>query len=68
MITMTELPKAAIVRIAKAAGAERIGEEAANTLVAAAEEYVAAVAKKAVGVADLCGRVTLKAEDINLVK
>ncbi|HJJ36670.1 MAG TPA: NFYB/HAP3 family transcription factor subunit [Methanocorpusculum sp.] len=65
---MSELPKAAIVRIAKAAGAERIGEEAAVALVAAAEEYVAAVAKKAAGIAELCNRVTIKADDIKFAK
>lgn len=65
---MTELPKAAVVRIAKAAGAERIGDEAAAALVAAAEEYIAAVAQKAAGIAELCGRVTVKADDIKFAK
>ena len=65
---MTELPKAAVVRIAKAAGAERIGDEAAAALVAAAEEYIAAVAQKANGIAELCGRITIKADDIKFAK
>lgn len=65
---MSELPKAAVVRIAKEAGVERIGEEAALALVAAAEEYIANVAKKAAGIAEICNRVTIKADDIKFAK
>jgi len=63
---MTELPKAAIVRIAKAAGAERVGEDAADALVKAVEAYAKALAKKATAIASHAGRKTLKAEDIKL--
>ena len=65
---MSELPKATIIRIAKAAGVERIGEEAAVALVEATEKYVASVAKKAAGIAELCNRITIKADDIKYAK
>ena len=61
---MSELPKAAIVRLAKKAGAERIGDEAAEALLAATEEYVAKVALEAAENMKKAGRKTLKAEDI----
>ena len=52
---MADLPKAAVVRLAKKAGAERVGEDAADALVAKAEAYIEEIAKKA-----------FKAEDIDL--
>lgn len=66
VIIMADLPKAALIRLAKAAGVERIGDEAADALVAATEAYVAKIAKKANGIAANAGRKTLKADDIKL--
>jgi histone H3/H4 len=65
---MTELPKAAIVRIAKKAGAERVGEDAADALVKVAEAYIADLSKKAAGFAAHAGRKTIKAEDVKLAE
>ena len=42
---MADLPKAAVVRLAKKAGAERVGEDAADALVAKAEAYIEEIAK-----------------------
>ncbi|MBO5431015.1 NFYB/HAP3 family transcription factor subunit, partial [Methanocorpusculum sp.] len=44
---MADLPKAAVVRLAKKAGAERVGEDAADALVLKAEAYIEAIAKEA---------------------
>lgn len=63
---MADLPKAAVVRLAKNAGVERVGEDAAEELVAVVEAYVAKVAKKAADMAAHAGRKTVKAEDIKL--
>lgn len=63
---MSELPKAAIVRIAKAAGAERVGEDAAEELVKAVEAYAIKLSKKATAIAENSGRKTLKADDVKL--
>ncbi len=59
-----DLPKAAIVRIAKRNGAERIGEAGAFALVAKTERYIASITRKAVENAEAEGRKTIKAEDI----
>jgi len=63
---MSELPKAAIVRIAKAAGAERVSEDAAEELVKAVEAYAAKLSKKAFAIAENGKRKTLKADDVKL--
>ncbi|HJK00737.1 MAG TPA: histone family protein [Methanocorpusculum sp.] len=63
---MADLPKAAVVRLAKKAGAERVGEDAADVLVAKAESYIEAIAEKAYEYAQHAGRKTIKAEDIEL--
>lgn len=63
---MADLPKAAVVRLAKKAGAVRVGEDAADALVAKAEAYIEAIAKQAFELAQHAGRKTIKAEDINL--
>lgn len=63
---MADLPKAAVVRLAKKAGAERVGEDAADALVAKAESYIEEIAKKAYEYAQHAGRKTIKAEDIDL--
>jgi len=61
---MTDLPIAAVVRIAKKHGAERVGSDAAEVLVAKAEEYIAEITKEALRFAQHAGRKTIKAEDI----
>ncbi|HJJ92598.1 MAG TPA: histone family protein [Methanocorpusculum sp.] len=63
---MADLPKAAVVRLAKKAGAERVGEDAADALVAKAESYIEAIAERAYEYAQHAGRKTIKAEDIEL--
>lgn len=63
---MADLPKAAVVRLTKKAGAERVGEDAADALVAKAEAYIEEIAKKAYEYAQHAGRKTIKAEDIDL--
>ena len=63
---MTELPKAAVVRIAKAAGAERIAPDAQEELVKAVEGYAGKLAAKAAAIAKNAGRVTLKSDDVKL--
>ena len=44
---MADLPIAAVVRIAKKNGAERVGSDAAEALVVKAEKYIAALTKEA---------------------
>ena len=63
---MADLPTAAIIRIAKANGAERVGSDAAEMLVKKAEEYIAQLTKEAEKLASHAGRKTLKAEDIEM--
>ncbi len=63
---MADLPKAAIVRIAKKAGADRVGEDAADVIILKAEEYISKLAADAFELAKHAGRKTIKAEDVNL--
>lgn len=63
---MADLPIAAVVRIAKANGAERVGSDAAELLVQKAEAYIAKLTKEADKLATHAGRKTLKAEDIEM--
>lgn len=63
---MADLPIAAVVRIAKKNGAERVGSDAAEALVAKAEAYIAELTKKANQYALHAGRKTIKEEDIEL--
>ena len=63
---MADLPKAAVVRLAKKAGAVRVGEDAADALVAKAEAYIEAIANQAFERVQHAGRKTIKAEDIDL--
>ena len=64
----TELPKAAVVRIVKKAGAERVGDDAAEAILAAAEAYIAKISAEALAFANHAGRKTIKADDVKLVK
>ena len=63
---MADLPIAAVIRIAKANGAERVGSDAAELLVKKAEEYIGQLAKDAEKLASHAGRKTLKEEDIEM--
>jgi histone H3/H4 len=61
---MADLPIAAVVRIAKKNGAERVGSDAAEALVKAAESYIANLTKEANKLAQHAGRKTIKEEDV----
>ena len=63
---MADLPIAAVVRIAKANGAERVGSDAAAALVKKTEKYIAHLTKEANKLAIHAGRKTLKEEDIEM--
>ena len=63
---MADLAKASVVRLAKKAGAVRVGEDAADALVTKAETYIQSIAKQAFDLAQHAGRKTIKAEDIDL--
>ena len=66
MTKVAELPIAAVVRIAKKNGAERVGSDAAVALVAQTEDYIAGLVKEANKLAMHAGRKTIKEEDIEL--
>jgi DNA-binding protein len=63
---MADLPIAAVVRIAKKNGAERVGSDAAEVLVAKTEEYIAQLTKEANKLAMHAGRKTIKEEDVDM--
>ncbi len=63
---MADLPIAAIIRIAKQNGADRVGSDAAAALVQKTEDYIASIAKEATKLASHAGRKTIKAEDIEM--
>jgi len=65
-IKVADLPIAAVVRIAKQSGAERVGSDAAAALVAKAEDYIAELVKEANKLAMHAGRKTIKEEDVEL--
>jgi histone H3/H4 len=65
---MTNLPIAAIIRIAKKSGVERVGSDAAQALVLASEDYIVKLAQEANKLAIHAGRKTIKEEDIELAK
>ena len=61
---MADLPIAAVVRIAKNHGADRVGSDAAELLVSKAEEYISELVKEATRLAQHAGRKTIKVEDV----
>ena len=65
---MADLPIAAVVRIAKQNGAERVGSDAAQAMVMKTEKYIAKLVKEANKLALHAGRKTIKEEDIELAE
>ena len=63
---MADLPSAAVIRIAKANGAECVGSDGPKVLIEKAEEYIGNLIKEATKLATHAGRKTLKEEDIDL--
>jgi histone H3/H4 len=63
---MVDLPIAAVIRIAKKSGAERVGSDAAAALLAKTEAYIANLTKEANRLAQHAGRKTIKEEDVDL--
>ncbi len=63
---MADLPIAAVIRIAKKNGAERVGHDGAVALVKGAEEYIANLTREANKLAMHAGRKTIKEEDVLL--
>jgi histone H3/H4 len=57
-----------MVDILKAAGAERVGDDAARALAAVVHEFAVNISKDAVRLAEHAGRKTVKREDIELAK
>ncbi len=60
------LPLAAMEKILKQAGAERVSDKAKVALKATIEEIADQIAAKAVNLAKHAGRVTVKASDVKL--
>jgi histone H3/H4 len=63
---MVDLPIAAVIRIAKKNGAERVGKDGAAALLAKTEAYIANLTKEANRLAQHAGRKTIKEEDVEL--
>jgi histone H3/H4 len=63
---MTELSQAAVERIIKKAGAERVSADATETLAEIMEEHGAFLAKEAKKMSDHAGRKTLRGADIRM--
>jgi histone H3/H4 len=63
---VADLPIAAVIRIAKKNGAERVGHDGAIALVKGAEEYIATLTREANRLAMHAGRKTIKEEDVLL--
>lgn len=66
VIKVADLPIAAVVRIAKKSGAERVGHDGAEALLKEAEDYIAHLTREATKLAMHAGRKTLKEEDVYL--
>ena len=62
----SDLPLAAMERILKKAGADRVGEDGKAALRDALEEYSRVIGEKAIRFAKHSGRKTVKDEDVKL--
>jgi len=60
------IPLAAMEKVMKAAGAERVSDKAKAALKNAVEEYAQGIATTAVRLAGHAGRKTVKADDVKL--
>jgi DNA-binding protein len=60
----TDLPTAAVMRIAKASGAERVGADGVASISLFTERYLGKLVKEATKLASEAGRKTLKGEDV----
>jgi len=65
---MPELPKSAVDRLIRKAGANRVSEEAAISLARILEDMATRMSLKAVRLAKHAGRKTVTAQDIRLSK
>ncbi len=63
---MTELSQAAVERIIKKTGADRVSADATETLTKLMEEYGEFLAKEARKMADHAGRKTIRGSDIQM--
>ena len=63
---MPELSQAAVERIIKKAGADRVSTDATETLALLMEEYGTMLAKEAKKMSDHAGRKTLRGSDIRM--
>jgi len=63
---MTELSHAAVERIIKNAGADRVSADATETMAGLMEEYGTLLAKEAKKMADHAGRKTLRGTDVRM--
>ncbi len=63
---VADLPIAALARIAKKNGAERVGHDAAEVLVSLTEDYLGRLSQEAYKLARHAGRKTIKEEDVTL--
>jgi DNA-binding protein len=63
---MTELSQAAVERIIKKSGGERVSADATETLTELMEEYGAFLAKEAKKMSDHAGRKTIRGSDIRM--
>jgi DNA-binding protein len=62
----TDLPTAAVVRIIKASGAERVGSDGADLILKMTEEYIGKLTREANKLAAHGGRKTIKEEDVEM--
>ncbi|MDG7044386.1 MAG: histone family protein [Nitrososphaerota archaeon] len=63
---MPEIPSAAIYRIFKKGGAERVAQDAISELTKYLEEYGVLIVKQASDLADHAGRKTVMEDDVKL--